>query len=225
MIVLLDNYDSFVFNLARYLEELGQETRVIRSDAITMEDLAALQPAGIVLSPGPCTPDQAGISVEVVRHLGRDIPILGVCLGHQAIGAAFGGCVVRAAEPMHGRTSDVYHDGTGLLARFPNPFRAMRYHSLVLDEASLPAELRVTARTGDGVVMAVEHVTHPIWGVQFHPESVLTECGHALLARFLERAGLPVTRCRGSEYTPPSQGDDFFARGIDRFVVPPPGSG
>jgi len=224
MIVLLDNYDSFVFNLARYLEELGQETRVIRSDAITVKELSALQPAGIVLSPGPCTPDQAGISVDVVQQLGSDIPILGVCLGHQAIGAAFGGRVVRAAEPMHGRTSDVYHDGTGLLARFPNPFRAMRYHSLVLDEASLPADLRVTARTADGVVMAIEHRTQPIRGVQFHPESVLTECGHALLARFLEQAGLPVTRCRGSEYTPPSQANDFFARGIESFVVPPPTS-
>ncbi|MFG0334435.1 MAG: anthranilate synthase component II [Maioricimonas sp. JB049] len=224
MIVLIDNYDSFVFNLARYLEELGQQTQVVRSDALTVAQLADLEPAAIVLSPGPCTPAQAGISVDVVRDLGARVPILGVCLGHQAIGVAFGGQVRRADEPIHGRTSDVFHDQTGLLAHFPNPFRAMRYHSLVLDEASLPADLRITARTGDGVIMAVEHCTHPIWGVQFHPESVLTECGHALLARFLEQAGLPVTSCRGSEYTPPSQTNDFYTRGIESFVVPPPTS-
>ncbi|QDU37044.1 Anthranilate synthase component 2 [Maioricimonas rarisocia] len=224
MIVLIDNYDSFVFNLARYLEELGQETHVVRSDAVTVTQLADLKPAAIVLSPGPCTPAEAGISVDVVQQLGADVPTLGVCLGHQAIGVASGGRVVRAEEPMHGRTSDVFHDRRGLLAHFPNPFRAMRYHSLVLEEASLPDELRVTARTRDGIIMAVEHRMKPIWGVQFHPESVLTECGHALLARFLEQAGLPVARCRGSEYTPPSQTNDFYARGIESFVVPPPTS-
>ncbi|HZH81188.1 MAG TPA: aminodeoxychorismate/anthranilate synthase component II [Gemmatimonadales bacterium] len=185
MILLIDNYDSFVYNLARYVRELGDETEVRRHDAITIDDIDALRPSHIIISPGPCTPGEAGISTEVVRRFGPTIPILGVCLGHQCIGAAYGAGIVRAARPMHGKASRIHHDGRGLFAGLPNPFLAGRYHSLVVAREGLPAELRVTASAPDGEIMAVEHVRHPVLGVQFHPESVLTEYGYVLLDRFL----------------------------------------
>jgi len=186
VILLLDNYDSFVWNLARYVRELGGEPLVRRNDAITLEDIAALAPTHLIISPGPCTPTEAGLSVEAIRRFGPTMPTLGVCLGHQAIGAACGGRVVRAVRPMHGKTSEISHDGTGLFAGLPNPFRATRYHSLVLERHTLPLELRVTATAEDGEIMAVRHRDHPVVGTQFHPESVLTEAGHAIVQRFLD---------------------------------------
>lgn len=193
MILLLDNYDSFVFNLARYCERLGQNTRVVRSDAIDAEGVLRLAPAAVVLSPGPCTPAEAGCSLDVVRRCTGRLPILGVCLGHQAIGAAFGGRVLRAPEPMHGRSSPILHCGRGVFTGIPSPTVACRYHSLVVEEPSLPACLEVTARTADGVVMALAHRDFPVIGVQFHPESVLTEAGYQLLANFLQMAGCPAS--------------------------------
>ena len=192
MILLLDNYDSFVYTLARYLAELEQETRVVRNDAVTVDEIRQLAPEAIVISPGPCTPAEAGISMDLIRTLGPSVPMLGVCLGHQAMASALGGCVIRAPEPVHGRTSLVRHDGTGLFAGLPNQLQATRYHSLIAEESTLPAELRITARTLDGIPMALEHRTWPMAGVQFHPESVLTQHGHRLLANFLERAGIRV---------------------------------
>jgi anthranilate synthase/aminodeoxychorismate synthase-like glutamine amidotransferase len=191
-ILLIDNYDSFVYNLARYFQRLGQPTIVVRNDALTVDQIRAQQPAAIVLSPGPCSPQQAGCSVDVVRQLADETAILGVCLGHQAIAAALGGNVMRAAQVMHGRTSEVLHDGRGIFAGLPNPLVACRYHSLVVEEASLPACLKVTARTRDGVVMALEHRDKPVVGVQFHPESILTESGYILLANFLQIAGIDL---------------------------------
>ena len=186
MILLLDNYDSFVWNLARYVRELGHEPLVRRNDAVSLDEIAALRPSHIIISPGPCTPSEAGISVEVVRRFGPTVPILGVCLGHQVIGAAYGGRVVRAMHPMHGKTSAITHDGTGLFAGLPNPFRATRYHSLAIDRPTLPEELLVSASADDGEIMAVRHRVHPVVGTQFHPESVLTEGGHALVGQFLD---------------------------------------
>lgn len=188
VILLLDNYDSFVHNLARYFAELGCATHVVRNDCITVDEIKALNPEAIVLSPGPCGPMDAGISVELVRTLNGNIPLLGVCLGHQAIAAAYGGMIVRAPEPVHGRTSLIQHNSRGLFAGLPNPFRATRYHSLIADEATLPPELEVTARSDDRLVMAFQHRTQPVFGVQFHPESVLTQSGHVLLANFLVAA-------------------------------------
>ena len=193
MILLIDNYDSFVFNLARYIVELGFETQVVRNDAISVDDVRRLNPQAVILSPGPCTPNEAGICVELVRELFDTVPMLGVCLGHQAIAAAFGADIVRAPEPVHGRTSLITHDGSRLFAGVPNPCRVTRYHSLVADETSLPESLQVTARTNDGLIMAFEHLSLPVFGVQFHPEAVLTQDGHRLLANFLTAAGLPVT--------------------------------
>jgi anthranilate synthase/aminodeoxychorismate synthase-like glutamine amidotransferase len=192
MILLIDNYDSFVHNLARYLEELGCATSVVRNNAITVDAVRRLAPEAIVISPGPCTPAEAGVSLELIRELGPTIPTLGVCLGHQAIAQALGGNVVRASEPVHGRTSWIDHPGTGVFAGLPNPLRATRYHSLIVEEASLPAALRVTARTADRTVMALEHQTWPVVGVQFHPESILTDAGHRLLANFLKLAAIEV---------------------------------
>ena len=192
MILLIDNYDSFVHNLARYFERLGQTTRVVRNDAIDVAGVRRLAPAAVVLSPGPCTPKEAGCSVEVAGELCGEVPLLGVCLGHQAIVEALGGAVVRAPEPIHGRTSQVVHRGRGLFEGLPHPLEACRYHSLVVDEASLPDCLEVSARTDDGVVMAVAHRQRPVVGVQFHPESILTEGGYPLLANFLRMAGLPL---------------------------------
>lgn len=186
MILLLDNYDSFVWNLARYVRELGREPLVRRNDIVTLDDIEAMAPTHIIISPGPCTPAEAGISVAAVRRFGPTIPILGVCLGHQAIGAAYGARVVRAARPMHGKTSDISHDGTGLFVGLPVPFPATRYHSLALERVSLPAELAITATSEDGEIMAVRHRTHPVVGTQFHPESVLTEGGHAIIGQFLK---------------------------------------
>jgi anthranilate synthase/aminodeoxychorismate synthase-like glutamine amidotransferase len=190
MLLLIDNYDSFVHNLARYFQRLGQETVVVRNDAIDVADTRRMSPAAIVLSPGPCTPTESGCCLDIVRELHNSIPILGVCLGHQAIAAALGGRILRACEPMHGQASEVWHDGRGTFDEVPNPFSAGRYHSLVVDEATLPDELFVTARTANGVVMAIEHRRRPLFGVQFHPESVLTECGYQLLANFLRIAGI-----------------------------------
>jgi len=192
VILLIDNYDSFVHNLARYFRRLGQQTSVVRNDEISAAQVVQQSPDAIVLSPGPCTPKEAGCSVDVVRQATGKIPILGVCLGHQAIGAALGGKIVRASQPMHGRSSVVDHCGSGIFECIPNPLRVGRYHSLVVDPASLPPELEVTAWTEDGIVMAVAHRRWPLFGVQFHPESILTEHGFSLLANFLKIADLPL---------------------------------
>ncbi len=185
MILLIDNYDSFVYNLARYVAELGATPLVRRNDAVTLEEIAALAPSHIIVSPGPCSPAEAGVSVEVIRHFGPAIPILGVCLGHQAIGAAYGAEIVRARRPMHGKTSRIHHDGTSLFTGLPSPLVATRYHSLVIAPESVPETLRVTATAEDGEIMAVAHVEHPVVGVQFHPESVLTDYGYRMLDWFL----------------------------------------
>jgi len=186
MFLLIDNYDSFTYNLCHYLGELGAEVVVRRNDALSAAAAIALAPDGIVLSPGPCTPDQAGICLDlIVLAAERRLPLLGVCLGHQAIGQAFGGIVVRAPQPMHGKTSLIHHGGTGLFQSLPSPFLATRYHSLVVDKDSLPASLDVTARSDDGLIMGLAHKTLPIAGVQFHPESIASQHGHALLHNFL----------------------------------------
>jgi anthranilate synthase/aminodeoxychorismate synthase-like glutamine amidotransferase len=190
MILLIDNYDSFVYNLARYVSELGETPLVRRHDAIGIDEIFALAPSHIIISPGPCSPREAGISTEVVRRAGPTIPILGVCLGHQCIGAAYGGEILRARAPMHGKTSFIHHSGTGLFHGLPSPFTATRYHSLVIGPASLPTSLVATATSEDGEIMAVQHVEHPVYGVQFHPESVLTEHGYRLLDHFLH--GVPA---------------------------------
>ncbi|MCR4411746.1 MAG: aminodeoxychorismate/anthranilate synthase component II, partial [Thermoguttaceae bacterium] len=184
--------DSFVFNLGRYFERLGHATAVVRNDAIDVEGVGRLRPDALVLSPGPCTPEQAGCSLATVREFCGRIPMLGVCLGHQVIAQALGGRVIRAVEPVHGRTSPVLHDGQGLFAGLPSPLLGGRYHSLVVEEASLPSCLEVCARTPDGVVMAIQHRRFPVVGLQFHPESILTEAGYAILAGFLRLAGLSV---------------------------------
>lgn len=189
MILLIDNYDNFVFNLARYLHRLGEQTHIVRNDAIDSATVEALAPQAIVLSPGPCTPREAGASIEMVRTFHEQLPILGVCLGHQVIAEALGGQVIRAATPRHGQTSPVFHSGSGLFAGLPSPLQACRYHSLVVDPATLPATFRVTATTDDHVLMAIEHVELPVFGLQFHPEAILTEGGYRLLANFLKLAG------------------------------------
>jgi anthranilate synthase/aminodeoxychorismate synthase-like glutamine amidotransferase len=190
MVFVLDNYDSFTYNLVQYLGELGAEVEVHRNDELTVEQVEALHPERILLSPGPCTPSEAGILVPLVRYMAGKVPIFGVCLGHQAIAEAFGGKVVRAKHLMHGKTSPVTHDGKGIFAGLASPLTCTRYHSLVADEKSLPAELIVTARTpengGGSVVMGLRHRSLPIEGVQFHPESVLTECGHEMIRNFLK---------------------------------------
>ena len=190
MILVIDNYDSFTYNLVQYLGELGETLAVHRNDALSLADIRALAPEAIVVSPGPCTPDAAGISVHAIREFGPTIPVLGVCLGHQAIGEAFGGTVVRATRVMHGKLSHIVHDGTGLFAGLPSPLGVMRYHSLVVERASLPAALEITAIAADDPteIHAMQHRTHPIWGVQFHPESILTEHGKELLVNFLALA-------------------------------------
>jgi anthranilate synthase/aminodeoxychorismate synthase-like glutamine amidotransferase len=190
MVFVLDNYDSFTYNLVQYLGELGAEVVVHRNDELTVEQVEALKPERILLSPGPCTPSEAGILVPLIRHMAGKVPILGVCLGHQAIGEAFGGQVVRAQQLMHGKTSPVEHDGKGIFAGLTTPLTCTRYHSLIVEENSLPAELMVTARTpakdGGSVIMGLRHRSLPIEGVQFHPESVLTEGGHQMIRNFLE---------------------------------------
>ena len=186
MLLMIDNYDSFTYNIVQYLGELGEEVQVFRNDKITIAEIEALAPARIVLSPGPCTPEEAGISVEVVRQFAGRIPILGVCLGHQSIGYAFGGTIVKSATLMHGKTSPILHDGAGLFAGLPNPFQATRYHSLVVERDSFPGELEVTAWVAEGEIMGLRHRTLPVWGVQFHPESILTQGGMDILRNFLE---------------------------------------
>jgi anthranilate synthase component 2 len=188
MILLLDNYDSFTYNLFQYLSELGADVLVKRNDELAVGDVAALAPEKIVISPGPCTPNEAGISVALIRELGGTVPILGVCLGHQAIGAAYGGAVVRAPQVMHGKLSAIHHDGAGVFAGLPPAFQATRYHSLIVRRDDLPASLEVTAWTADGLIMGLRHRTLPVEGVQFHPESIMTEAGKALLKNFLAQA-------------------------------------
>ena len=187
MILIIDNYDSFTYNLYHYLGELGADVTVYRNDKITLDEIAALGPEKIVISPGPCTPKQAGISCDTIKRFGATIPILGVCLGHQSIGAAYGGAIIRAPSIMHGKLSDVSHDSKTIFRDVKNPFAAMRYHSLVIDPKTLPNELTVSARTDDGVIMAVRHKSFPLEGVQFHPESILAEEGKKLLKNFLDQ--------------------------------------
>jgi len=185
MLLMIDNYDSFTYNLVQYLGELGQEVRVVRNDEVTVEEIGRLAPERIVISPGPCTPNEAGVSLPVIARFAGKTPILGVCLGHQAIGQAFGGRIVHAKTLMHGKVSPIHHAGTGVFRGLPSPFNATRYHSLAIERASCPAELEITAWTDDGEIMGVRHRSMAVEGVQFHPESILTEHGHALLRNFL----------------------------------------
>lgn len=195
MLILIDNYDSFTYNLVHYLGELGTESVVIRNDKVTAEEVLAQKPKAIVLSPGPCTPNEAGVCLDLIKKAGSTIPLLGVCLGHQAIGQAYGGDVIRAPNPMHGKLSSITNNGKGIFKGLPKRFEITRYHSLIVDRATLPDCLEVTAETDDGLIMGLQHKTHPVHGVQFHPESIASEQGHALLANFLDLAGLaPTTR-------------------------------
>jgi anthranilate synthase/aminodeoxychorismate synthase-like glutamine amidotransferase len=191
MLLVIDNYDSFTYNLVQYLGELGADIEVRRNDAVTVDEIGALEPAAIVISPGPCAPHQAGVSVPLIQRWGSTIPTLGVCLGHQAIGEAYGGRVVRARRVMHGKCSTIEHDGTGLFEGLPNPLSVMRYHSLIVERESLPSELEILAVATDDPteVHAMRHRTHPVWGVQFHPESILTTGGKAIIENFLALAG------------------------------------
>jgi para-aminobenzoate synthetase component 2 len=215
VILLLDNYDSFVYNLARYVRELGEEPVVVRNDAISLDGIDELAPSHIIVSPGPCSPTEAGISVSVIRRFGPSTPILGVCLGHQAIGSAYGAEIVRARRPMHGKTSRIHHDGEGLFAGVPTPFTATRYHSLVIAPDSLPYALRVTATSEDGEIMAVAHRSHPVVGVQFHPESALTENGYWLIDLFLHGQ-------RAHESPLPDRADlSFAAHELQQRDIPP----
>ena len=186
MLLMIDNYDSFTFNIVQYLAQLGEEVKVVRNDEIGVADIAALRPDRIVVSPGPCSPEEAGISVAAIKEYAGKIPLLGVCLGHQSIGAAFGGKVVRSVSLMHGKTSPIHHDGKELFSGLPNPFNATRYHSLVVERASLPDCLEVTAWVDNGEIMGLRHRELPVWGVQFHPESILTEGGMELLDNFIK---------------------------------------
>jgi len=185
MLLMIDNYDSFTYNIVQYFGQLGEDVQVHRNDRITLEEIEALQPARLVISPGPCSPEEAGISVASITHFAGKIPILGVCLGHQAIGAAFGGNVVRSSSLMHGKTSSIHHDGQELFAGLPNPFQATRYHSLIVDRPTLPDCLEITAWVENGEIMGLRHRLLPVWGLQFHPESILTESGMELLKNFL----------------------------------------
>ncbi|MNO25073.1 Aminodeoxychorismate/anthranilate synthase component 2 [compost metagenome] len=193
MILVIDNYDSFTYNLVQYLGELGEEVQVSRNDEITIEEIEALAPDHILISPGPCTPNEAGISLALLQHFKGTIPIFGVCLGHQAIGQAFGGKVIRAERLMHGKTSPIHHNGTSVFEGLESPFTATRYHSLIVERESLPDCLEITAETEEGEIMALRHKEYPIEGVQFHPESIITDHGHTMLRNFLKRrAGEPV---------------------------------
>jgi anthranilate synthase/aminodeoxychorismate synthase-like glutamine amidotransferase len=215
MILLIDNYDSFVHNLARYVRELGEEAVVRRNDEVTVGEIEALGPTHIIISPGPCSPAEAGVSTDVVRTLGTSTPVLGVCLGHQCIGAAFGADVVRAGRPVHGRTSPVSHDGSSVFTGLPSPLRATRYHSLVIARAGLPAALRMLAASDDdGEIMAVEHRAFPIVGVQFHPESAASEHGYAMLDRFLHGPRLLETSL-------PNRADGAYERDETKTSEPP----
>lgn len=186
MILVIDNYDSFTFNLVQYLGELGAEVRVFRNDKITIPEIEALRPERILVSPGPCSPSEAGISCDVISHFGSKLPLFGVCLGHQALGQVYGGRVVRANRLMHGKTSPILHHGTSLLKGMPNPFEAVRYHSLLVERSSLPACLEITAETAEGEIMGLQHREFPVHGVQFHPESILTQDGKRILQNFLQ---------------------------------------
>ena len=198
MLLLIDNYDSFTYNLYQYLSELGAEVQVRRNDSVTLADIEAMQPDQIVISPGPCTPLEAGMSCAIIEAFGPHIPTLGVCLGHQAIGQVYGGQVVRAPEPMHGKTSLIHHQGQGVFRNLPQPFEANRYHSLIVERATLPAELEITAETADGLIMGLRHRAYPVQGVQFHPESIMTPTGKDVLRNFL---AMPVgTRFSASAY-------------------------
>lgn len=201
MLLLIDNYDSFTYNLYQYLAELGAEVVVRRNDECTVEQAERMAPSHVVISPGPCTPHEAGVSNAIIRELGPRIPTLGVCLGHQCIGDVFGGRVIRAPEPVHGKTSAIIHAGAGILRDVPSPFEAIRYHSLIVERATLPADLEITAETGDGLIMGLRHRAYPITGVQFHPESILTTVGKDLLRAFLsgepDRA-VPVAQMAGA---------------------------
>lgn len=187
MILIIDNYDSFTYNLVQYLGEMNVELNIVRNDKITLEEIRKMHPEAIVISPGPCTPKEAGVSVPLIKEFYKDIPILGVCLGHQSIGEAFGGDVVKAPSVVHGKTSEVQHEGKGIFKSIPNRFLATRYHSLVIEPTTMPSELEVTAKTQDGVVMGVQHRQYPIFGVQFHPESIATQHGKVLLRNFVEK--------------------------------------
>ncbi|MBG7609499.1 MAG: aminodeoxychorismate/anthranilate synthase component II [Anaerolineae bacterium] len=186
MILIIDNYDSFVYNLARYISELGHARRVARNDAIALDDIASLAPSHIILSPGPCTPSEAGICNNVIERFGPTIPILGVCLGHQCIGQVYGGQIVRAKKPVHGKTSPITHDGNGVFQDMPPEFKATRYHSLIVSDSGLPDDLEISAYSPDGEIMGLRHRKHPVAGVQFHPEAVLTEGGYTLLKNFIQ---------------------------------------
>jgi len=194
MLVLIDNYDSFTYNLVHYLGELGASCQVFRNDKISVAGVLKLKPKGIVLSPGPCTPNEAGICLELIEKAGPTVPLLGVCLGHQAIGQVYGGVVKRAPELMHGKLSKITNTGKGLFKGLPKSFEVTRYHSLIVERKRLPGDLIVTAKTGDGLIMGLQHKTHPVHGVQFHPESIASEHGHAVLANFLELAGISPRR-------------------------------
>lgn len=185
MLLLIDNYDSFTYNLYQYLAEMGVDVQVRRNDQVTVDEIESMQPDQIVISPGPCTPNEAGLSCEVIATFGPRIPLLGVCLGHQAVGQVYGGKVVRAPEPMHGKTSLIYHGRKGVFQNLPRPFEANRYHSLIVERSSLPAELEITAETTDGLIMGLQHHSYPVQGVQFHPESIMTPVGKDLLKNFL----------------------------------------
>jgi anthranilate synthase component 2 len=198
MLTLIDNYDSFTYNLVHFLGELGASARVYRNDKISVDEVMAEKPSAIVLSPGPCDPDRAGICLDLIKRAGPEVPILGVCLGHQAIGQVYGGRIVRAPTLMHGKLSKVHHTGKGVFDAIAQDFSATRYHSLIIDRASLPAELEITATTSDGVIMGVRHKSYPVHGVQFHPESIASEHGHQLLANFLDLARVD-RRTRGME--------------------------
>ena len=222
MILLIDNYDSFVHNLARYVRELGWEAVVRRNDELTLDDVERLAPSHIIISPGPCTPAEAGLSTDIVRRFGPRTPILGVCLGHQCIGAAYGGDIIRAGRPLHGKTSVITHDGTSIFTGLPSPLRVARYHSLVIARPSVPDALRVIATArDDGEIMAVVHREHPVIGVQFHPESAASEYGYAMLDRFLRgdaaRPGELAARADGAPGTPPPVADE-----PEHPFVPPP---
>ena len=200
MLILIDNYDSFTYNLVHFLGELGAESVVIRNDKVTAEEVIAQKPKAIVLSPGPCTPNEAGVCLDLIAKAGATIPLMGVCLGHQSIGQAYGGKVIRALVPMHGKLSTIRHTGKGIFKGLPQDFEITRYHSLIVERETLPDCLEITAETDDGLIMGLQHTSHPVHGVQFHPESIASEYGHALLANFLELAG--ITPKRGAIPTP-----------------------